>query len=344
MRAKSPTLETSSRYTSLAYKTSSRYQVKAPQEFYFVPPRDLFPAQDEEYGLVIPYYMAYRGKGSANDLVNGSEALGYVLLPWYIDALKRSNPDSYCILDYIEEIFQFSFAVVDAETKENWNWFLEHLAIILMTDYRNIVFMSDRGRGLLDGVKEKCAYARIVDIFNEKMEEFKKESQNQAESFLEQLAPENYAIACFPAKRYGEMSNSLAESNNKMLIDERCMPLPQLLEGIQVKTMNKFHERKVESSTWRSVLCPKLEKKLSKRLETGRNWRVSQSSVDVFEVCTKDSNDVVNLAEMECSCGWWQFRCFPCSHAVQVMQKANRLPYHYIEDYWKTSFYRSAHD
>ncbi|KAL6202695.1 hypothetical protein ACLB2K_026400 [Fragaria x ananassa] len=187
----------------------------------------------EEYGLVIPYYMAYRGKGSANYLFNGSEALGYALLPWYIDALKRSNPDSYCILDSIEEIFQFAFAVVDAETKENWNWFLEHLAIILMTDYRNIVFMSDHGHGLLDGVKE---------------------------------------------------------------------------------------------------------------VGNGRNWRVSQSSVDVFEVYTEDSNDVVNLAEMECSYGWRLFQCFPCSHAVQVMQKANRLPYHYIEDYWKTSFYRSAHN
>ncbi|KAL6199523.1 hypothetical protein ACLB2K_029307 [Fragaria x ananassa] len=166
----------------------------------------------EEYGLVIPYYMAYKGKDSANDLVNGSEALGYALLPWYIDALKRSNPDSYYILDSIKEIFQFAFAVVDAEAKEKWNWFLEHLAIIMMIDYHNSV--------------HKCAYARTVDIFNEKMEEFKKESGNQAESFLEQLAPENYAIACFPAKRYGEMSNSLAESNNKMLIDERCMPLP----------------------------------------------------------------------------------------------------------------------
>ncbi|XP_004308630.1 PREDICTED: uncharacterized protein LOC101315292 [Fragaria vesca subsp. vesca] len=267
--------------------------------------------------------MAYRGKDSANDLVNGSEALGYALSPWYIDALKRSNPDSYCILDPIEEIFQFAFAVVDAETKENWNWFLEHLAIILMIDHRNIVFMSDRGRGLLDGVKEVFPNAphsfcikhlkdnlsgRNVHTLGlwtslmKKMEEFKKESRNQGESFLEKLAPKNYAIACFPAKRYGEMSNSLAESNNKMLIDERCMSLLQLLKGIRVKTMNKFHERKAESSTWRSVLCPKLEKKLSKRLETGRNWRVSQSSVDVFEVCTEDSNDVVNLAEIVFLC------------------------------------------
>ncbi|XP_024171647.1 uncharacterized protein LOC112177597 [Rosa chinensis] len=140
------------------------------------------------------------------------------------------------------------------------------------------------------------------------------------------------------------MSNSLAESFNNMVKDERCMSLPQLLEGIRVRVMEMFCERKVQSSTWRSVLCPKLEKKLSKRIETGTNWRVSQSTNDIFEVCTEDSTVMVNLVERECSCAWWQFRCFPWSHAVQVMQKANCIPYCYIEDYWKTLFYRSAHD
>ncbi|XP_024164683.1 uncharacterized protein LOC112171793 [Rosa chinensis] len=105
------------------------------------------------------------------------------------------------------------------------------------------------------------------------------------------------------------MSNSLAESFNNMVKNERCMSLPQLLEGIRVRVMEMFCERKVQSSTLR-----------------------------------KDSTVMVNLVERECSCAWWQFRCFPCSHTVQVMQKANRVPYRYIEDYWKTSFYRSAHD
>lgn len=71
-----------------------------------IKPTNIVKNFKEEYGLVIPYYMAYRGKDSANDLVNGSEALGYALLPWYIDALKRSNPDSYCILDSIEGRFR----------------------------------------------------------------------------------------------------------------------------------------------------------------------------------------------------------------------------------------------
>ncbi|KAL6178099.1 hypothetical protein ACLB2K_049618 [Fragaria x ananassa] len=118
-----------------------------------IKPTNIVKNFKEEYGLVIPYYMAYRGKDSANDLVNGSEALGYALLPSYIDALKRSSSSSSIGIPSIIEIFQFSFAVVDEEA--NWNWFLEHLTIILMTDYHNIVFMSDRGRGLLDCVKEK---------------------------------------------------------------------------------------------------------------------------------------------------------------------------------------------
>ncbi|XP_040364468.1 uncharacterized protein LOC121050009 [Rosa chinensis] len=112
-----------------------------------------------------------------------------------------------------KDVFPFAFAIVDAESKENWRWFLEHLAIILASDYRTIVFMTDHGAGLLDGVKEvfpnaphsycikhlednlngrypcsygstfkehivrlftQAAYARTLDIFNEKLAEFRK--------------------------------------------------------------------------------------------------------------------------------------------------------------------------
>ncbi|KAL6206202.1 hypothetical protein ACLB2K_023451 [Fragaria x ananassa] len=74
-----------------------------------IKPTNIVKNFKEEYGLVIPYYMTYRGKDYANDLFNGSEALGYALLPWYIDALKRTNPDSYCILDSIEGRFRRLF-------------------------------------------------------------------------------------------------------------------------------------------------------------------------------------------------------------------------------------------
>ena len=66
---------------------------------------------------------------------------------------------------------------------------------------------------------------------------------------MDNLAQENYVVAYYPAKRYGEMSNALAESFNNVIKDARCMPLPNLLEFIRVDTMEKLAKRKIESST-----------------------------------------------------------------------------------------------
>ncbi|XP_004309379.1 PREDICTED: uncharacterized protein LOC101290713 [Fragaria vesca subsp. vesca] len=243
--------------------------------------------------------------------------------------------------------------------------------------------MTDRGLGLLDGIKAvfpssphsycikhlkdnlygrlskkllasyidtlvssfaACAYARTQEKFDEAMQKLRSDGKGVVEDFLKELKRENYAFAHFPGKRYGAMSNSQAESYNNMIKDERCMPLPQLLEGVRVHTMDLFTRRRLGSSNWGSVLCPKMEKKLLKRLQTRRNWRVRQSSQDVFEVFTETCNVMVNLVGCECSCRHWEFRCFPCAHAVQLMNKANLLAYDYIEDYWKTTFYKKTYE
>ena len=55
---------------------------------------------------------------------------------------------------FIADVFPFAFAIVDAENKENCRWFAKQLAMIMADDYRQIVFMSDRGAGFLETVKE----------------------------------------------------------------------------------------------------------------------------------------------------------------------------------------------
>ncbi|KAL6213658.1 hypothetical protein ACLB2K_013104 [Fragaria x ananassa] len=152
-----------------------------------------------------------------------------------------------------------------------------------------------------------CAYARTHEKFDEAMQKLRSDGKGVVEYFLKELKPENYAFAHFPGKRYGAMSNLQAKSYNNMIKDERCMPLPQLLEGVRVHTMDLFTRRRLDFSNWGSVLCPKMEKNLLKRLQTGRSWRVGQSSQDVFEVFTKTCNVMVNLARCECSCRHWEF-------------------------------------
>ncbi|KAL6196696.1 hypothetical protein ACLB2K_032310 [Fragaria x ananassa] len=266
------------------------------------------------------------------------------------EAVKRTNPGSRCVLDtqddrfrllftaygaslhgfqycppilfvdgtfiknkykgMLLDIFPYAFAIVDAESKENWRWFFEQLAIILISDHRNIVFMTDRGSSLLDDIMEvflssqhsycikhlkdnlfsrllkklsvsyrdtlvssfaAYAYARTHEKFDEAMQKLRSDGIGVVEDFMKELKPENYAFTHFPGKRYGAMSNSQAESYNNMIKDERCMPLPQLLKGVRVHMIDLFTRRRLDSSNWGNVLCPKMEKKLLKKLQIGRN-------------------------------------------------------------------------
>jgi|SRR5271170_2092212 len=59
-------------------------------------------------------------------------------------------------------LFPLAYAVVDAENDTNWLWFLQHLRKVLQThqnsmlrnDPGSLVFLSDRQKGLLEGVSE----------------------------------------------------------------------------------------------------------------------------------------------------------------------------------------------
>lgn len=49
-------------------------------------------------------------------------------------------------------LFPLAFAIVSEETDDNWHWFLEHLKTAI--DNRcELVFVSDRNHGILEGVK-----------------------------------------------------------------------------------------------------------------------------------------------------------------------------------------------
>ena len=92
-----------------------------------------------------------------------------------------------------------------------------------------------------EGLKKKmmnllanCAYACTPSDFDDCMAEFKDNGQGHVKNFLCDLPKENYAIAHFPGKRWGSMSNALSESFNAMVSNSRCMPLMDLLEDIRV--------------------------------------------------------------------------------------------------------------
>ncbi|XP_070678089.1 uncharacterized protein [Malus domestica] len=229
-----------------------------------------------------------------------------------------------------DEIFEVAYAIIDSETIENWRWFLSILSRILRCipeffsesphSYclvhlkQNVSSLFPKGAG--EGLKKKmmnllanCAYACTASDFDDCIAEFMDNGRRYVRNFLADLPKENYAIAHFPGKRWGSMSNALSEFFNAMVSNSRCMLLMDLLEDIRVRLMVSMAEKKLFGQNIHTILCPNKENELKLLLKEGMHWRISRSDMDVFEVLQHDNRDV----------------------------------FEYVEDYWKASFYRETY-
>ncbi|KAL6136903.1 hypothetical protein ACLB2K_062198 [Fragaria x ananassa] len=61
--------------------------------------RDIMDYLKQDYGSEVAYHTTYRGKDVANRSLHGDEGIDYGYLPWYLEAVKRTNPGSCCVVD-----------------------------------------------------------------------------------------------------------------------------------------------------------------------------------------------------------------------------------------------------
>ncbi|KAL7172149.1 hypothetical protein ACSBR2_031776 [Camellia fascicularis] len=137
--------------------------------------------------------------------------------------------------------------------------------------------------GLMRKLRE-CAYALTVTSFNQKLEELKKCNPTVIEDFFKDLHPKHWAKAYFNGQHYGEMCSNSAESFNNWVRDACHLPITRLVDMIRGQIMEQMTERRVKSTTWGGVICPKMEKKLVQAYNDSRGWSVSQANDDVYEV------------------------------------------------------------
>ncbi|BBG93652.1 EF-TU receptor, partial [Prunus dulcis] len=202
--------------------------------------------------------------------------------------------------------YPLAFGVVDSETEENWTWFLQHLASILLPMGRVVTFFSDRNQEFDIKVPEvRCAYAVTEEEFKVAMEELVIVGSSKVKAFISDLSRDHYANAFFKGMRYGEMANSLAESFNNWVGVFRDLPVLPLIEGIRQKLMVLNSQRRIEAEKWTTVLCPEMETRLCENAEAGRTWAVRRSNCTVFEVFA-DYSVMVDLEQRTCSCRLWQ--------------------------------------
>lgn len=272
-------------------------------------------------------------------------------------------------------LFPIAFAVVSEETNSNWRWFLEHFKEAVGTD-RDIVFVSDRNHGILEGVKKvfpgmahgycykhltrtlqdkfsgpqkvkreqviklfaECAYAPTKGEFDVLFSQLKVAGGVKIERFLIDCPKENWSNAYFPVRRYGQMTSNGSESWNNQISDERGLPITKLIDGIRVMLMNQMRNRRQIAATWNTVLCKDVDAKMSEYVHESRAWHARPSTDELWEVFSTP-NAVVDLQATACSCRQWQILGPPSVHAAVVIFNKMQCAYQYVDHYYHTSDY-----
>ncbi|KAI8554876.1 hypothetical protein RHMOL_Rhmol05G0131000 [Rhododendron molle] len=159
--------------------------------------------------------------------------------------------------------------------------------------------------------------------------------------FLSRLENEHWCHPYFPGKRYGELTSNLVECFNNWIRKERRLPITQLVDKIRLKLMDQMCDRRELAAKWKTVICPKWDKKLVELFGLSKTWNVVRANGDLYEV-QSDSSVSVDIARRSCSCGDWQLNMFPCVHGVCALKKSKDLN-DYMERCFFSESYREAY-
>ncbi|XP_058726755.1 uncharacterized protein LOC131598141 [Vicia villosa] len=246
--------------------------------------------------------------------------------------------------DANNQIYPIAYAVVEAETKDSWQWFLH----ILLEDLgafndRCYGFISDQHKGLVPAIQElgdnmeqrmcvkhlygnwkkkhsglmlkqamwAAARATCVPMFDREMEK------------LKLLKPDAWKdMADIPAKYWSRSHfktfskcdiqvNNMCEAFNRVILEHRDKPIITLLEGIKHYITKRITKQKTLLQDYEGVICPRIQLLIENNKQEAQNWTPSwhgNDDLSIFRATNGVETYCVNLKNESCSCRKWEFK------------------------------------
>ncbi|KAI3458545.1 hypothetical protein Pfo_015208 [Paulownia fortunei] len=262
------------------------------------------------------------------------------------------------------QMFPLAMAVVEAENKDSWTWFLSLLNdIIGRPEEMGWIYILDKQKGLTETFKSimhdvehrfyiRHLYANFKNLYKGedlKQLEFKKHMDELkalnmgAYEWLIREHPSSWARSYFSTNTKCDMiSNNISESFDQYINDSRDKPIITMMEMIRQQLMTRFQENKELTNNMSGEICPKIMKNLEQTKFESTNCEVRLARNLIFEVYVGIRSFIVDMKRSHCSCKKIDPTGIPCLHAcAAIMHDRRRVEEFVHRYYWKETYMKS---
>ncbi|XP_026399032.1 uncharacterized protein LOC113294873 [Papaver somniferum] len=244
------------------------------------------------------------------------------------------------------------------ETIENWKILLGYLKPLIDEDGVRICFISDKQKGILEGVEVSFIYMNTDIVLGsclqtlrrstwEHMAKVKAENVDAALYLLKEEQPETWSRSHFPNDSKCEhINNNFSESFNNMAKNIRDNPICKLGMMYGELVMNTWYKRRNGSAKWTDgEIVPKAMKLIEKMIALNPNFKlVPAVKYKVYEVVSvHEAVFIVDLQKKTCSCLQWELRGFPFQHVVCALAPLRPNWADYCSPYYTVDYYKMTY-
>ncbi|WJX78055.1 hypothetical protein P8452_61314 [Trifolium repens] len=360
-------------------------------------PKGLVAEAIDKWGVKLSQDQAYRAKRRAIEMIQGAGREQFSHLRTYANELRNSNQNSTVIIKCAEsntgpvferiyvcleasigkdgnnKMFPIAYAVVEAETKESWLWFLD----LLLEDLKSIqpkryAFITDQQKGLVPAIQSigehveqrlcakhlygnwrkkypgielkqvlwMAARATTIPAWERAMQRMKSLNENAWKDMMA-IPAKFWSRSHFKTDTQCDLQvNNMFEAFNRAILEYRDKPIITLLEGIKHYLTKRIGHQKETLLRYEGNICPSIQKILEKTKKTAEGWITTWHHDDdyaIFGVTNGVETYAVNRLQKTCACRKWDLTGIPCCHIIACIWDKREAPEDYVSSYYRES-------
>ncbi|XP_058725528.1 uncharacterized protein LOC131596807 [Vicia villosa] len=271
------------------------------------------------------------------------------------------------------KMIPIAYAVVEAETKDSWQWFLK----LLLEDLRSIQknaygFISDQQKGLVPAILETSQHVEhrlcVKHLYGNWRKKYPgihmkevlwraarattlpawERAMNQMKEFNAKAWKDMMDVpaSCWSRSHFKTDSqcdlqvNNMCEAFNREILEYRDKPIITLLEGIKHYITVRISTQKEKLSRYKGAISPNIQQILEKTKREAERWTATWHSDDdfaIFGVSNSVETYIVNLLQKTCACRKWDLTGIPCCHAIACIRFNKKEPEDYVSSFYRKS-------